>query len=192
MVANGIQEKPPYDVWMEEMLNASNPSYGATSAYATASPVEAEAATAAPFAVKHLHSIWSMFPIQRRLMPLQAGCVLLRSQEAMPDYYKSIIHPRSISVVESHVQSEVVADGSVGFGVLNPLLPMRLPPFAKSLTPQNLSSPTPLSRRQQASAPLLPLALGTWLSLPAVWPSLSESWTGCAPRQRPLRCRRCR
>lgn len=35
--------------------------------------------------------------------------------------------------------------------------------------------------RQRVGAPLLPIALGTWLSLPAAWPSLSKNLTVCAP-----------
>lgn len=54
--------------------------------------------------------------------------------------------------------------------------------FHPNLTPMSALQLQPQQmNRQRVGAPLLPMACGTWLSLPAVWPSLSASWTSCAP-----------
>ncbi len=78
-----------------------------------------------------------------------------------------------------------------------PRLPNPLATLAASLqqtqSPFNPTLSQPLSPNLWPSPPfrgrvgtgLLPIALGTWLSLPTVWPILSESWTGSAPADDP-------
>jgi len=63
---------------------------------------------------------------------------------------------------------------------LSPQSSQLSPQLSSQSSNQSRNPPLPLNR-QCVGAPLLPMALGTWLSLPAVWPSLSASWIASAP-----------
>ncbi|MDD3182056.1 MAG: hypothetical protein PHD48_04545 [Alphaproteobacteria bacterium] len=130
-------EEPPYTVWQEEMIMAAKAAAASTAAAFTAAPSTpvAQAASATTMASEspnvsndqtdepcmkasqmnspQLNAAYAaMVDVSASDSPVygaNTGASFAALQEAMPDYYKKIIHPGTTSVADAYKQ-EVAAD----------------------------------------------------------------------------------
>lgn len=122
----GVAEEPSeYTVWQEEMIKAAQAAAAATAAtFAVApsapcavAPVETEARGSDDRETQtmeaHMNAAYAaLVDVSDAAMPAygsHTGASFAALQEAMPDYYKTLIHPGSDSVADAYKQ-EVAAD----------------------------------------------------------------------------------